>query len=49
MVKMEMYQNQLENLVDVRTTELLEEKSRTEILLRRMLPQYDFHSFGNRV
>ncbi|VDK69516.1 unnamed protein product [Litomosoides sigmodontis] len=38
MVMMEKYQNQLENLVEERTTELREEKRRTENLLQRMLP-----------
>ncbi|VDM21098.1 unnamed protein product [Wuchereria bancrofti] len=38
MVMMEKYQNQLEDLVDERTTELREEKRRTENLLQRMLP-----------
>lgn len=42
MVMMEKYQNQLEDLVDERTTELREEKRRTENLLQRMLPVYAF-------
>lgn len=42
MVMMEKYQNQLEDLVNERTTELREEKRRTENLLQRMLPVYAF-------
>ncbi|VDM94971.1 unnamed protein product [Thelazia callipaeda] len=38
MLMMEKYQNQLEDLVEDRTTELREEKRRTENLLQRMLP-----------
>jgi class 3 adenylate cyclase len=38
MVKMEKYQNQLEELVEERTAELRDEKRRTENLLQRMLP-----------
>ncbi|VBB30422.1 unnamed protein product [Acanthocheilonema viteae] len=38
MIMMEKYQNQLEDLVNERTTELREEKRRTENLLQRMLP-----------
>ncbi|VDK69925.1 unnamed protein product [Onchocerca ochengi] len=38
MIMMEKYQNQLEDLVEERTTELREEKRRTENLLQRMLP-----------
>lgn len=42
MIMMEKYQNQLEDLVNERTTELREEKRRTENLLQRMLPVYVF-------
>lgn len=38
MVMMEKYQNQLEDLVEERTSELHDEKRRTENLLQRMLP-----------
>ncbi|TMS34694.1 hypothetical protein L596_002231 [Steinernema carpocapsae] len=38
MIMMEKYQYQLEDLVEERTKELREEKSRTENLLQRMLP-----------
>lgn len=38
MLMMEKYQNQLEDLVEERTTELRDEKRRSENLLQRMLP-----------
>lgn len=38
MNKMEIYQNQLEDLVEERTAQLQDEKKRTEHLLQRMLP-----------
>jgi C4-dicarboxylate-specific signal transduction histidine kinase len=38
MAMMEAYQNNLENLVEERTEQLVEEKKKTEILLHRMLP-----------
>lgn len=38
LVMMEKYQNQLEDLVEERTTELRDEKRRTDLLLQRMLP-----------
>lgn len=41
MEMMEKYQYQLEYLVDERTTELTNEKHRTEMLLQRMLPRYE--------
>lgn len=47
MIMMEKYQNQLENLVEERTTELREEKRRTENLLQRMLPVYAFQAASN--
>ena len=37
---MEKYTNTLESLVDQRTTQLAEEKKKTEALLLRMLPRY---------
>ena len=36
---MEKYANNLEELVEVRTAELVEEKKKTDMLLYRMLPQ----------
>lgn len=36
---MEKYQNQLEDIVEERTKELIAEKNRTEQLLQRMLPK----------
>lgn len=47
MIMMEKYQNQLEDLVEERTTELREEKRRTENLLQRMLPAYAFQNVSN--
>lgn len=38
MAMMEAYQNNLENLVEQRTEQLVEEKKKTETLLHRMLP-----------
>lgn len=38
MAMMEAYQNNLENLVEERTEQLVEEKKKTETLLHRMLP-----------
>ena len=40
MAMMEAYQNNLENLVEERTEQLVEEKKKTETLLHRMLPTY---------
>lgn len=47
---MEKYQNQLEDLVEERTTELRDENRRTHLLLQRILPvsvvqQVYFYSF----
>ena len=39
--KLENYANNLENLVEQRTSELVDEKKKTDILLYRMLPKYD--------
>ena len=39
---MEKYANNLEELVEVRTAELVEEKKKTDMLLYRMLPEYVF-------
>ena len=36
---MEKYADNLEELVDVRTAELVEEKKKTDMLLYRMLPE----------
>ena len=40
---MEKYSSQLEERVADRTTELAEEKKKTEQLLEKMLPKYEFH------
>ena len=43
MVKMlEKYSNNLENIVEERTTLLVEEKKKTDELIYRMLPRYIF-------
>lgn len=52
MVMMEKYQTQLEDLVAERTTELRDEKKKTETLLHRMLPKSallspSFHSMAD--
>ena len=36
--KMEKYANNLEEIVETRTSELVEEKKKTDLLLYRMLP-----------
>lgn len=42
---MEKYANNLEDLVNQRTNEVFEEKRKTEDLLHRMLPAYDYSAF----
>ena len=37
--KLEKYANNLEEIVEARTEELVEEKNKTDILLYRMLPK----------
>jgi len=39
--KLEKYANNLEGVVEQRTSELLEEKRKTDMLLNQMLPPYD--------
>ena len=41
--KLEKYADNLENIVQHRTSELMEEKQKTDMLLYRMLPRYAFH------
>jgi len=38
--KLEKYADNLENIVQQRTAELIDEKQKTEMLLYRMLPRY---------
>jgi len=40
--KLEKYADNLENIVQQRTTQLMDEKHKTDMLLHRMLPTYDF-------
>ena len=40
--KLEKYADNLENIVQQRTAELIEEKMKTDMLLNRMLPPYVF-------
>lgn len=40
--KLEKYADNLENIVKQRTAELVDEKQKTDMLLHRMLPTYDF-------
>jgi len=40
--KLEKYADNLENIVQQRTAELINEKQKTDILLYRMLPAYAF-------
>jgi len=40
--KLEKYADNLEDIVQQRTAELIEEKQKTDMLLNRMLPQYAF-------
>lgn len=44
---MEKYANNLEDLVNERTRLLFEEKQKTEDLLHRMLPEWDFLGNSN--
>ena len=41
--KLEKYADNLETIVQERTSELLEEKQKTDMLLHRMLPPYVSH------
>ena len=38
--KLEKYADNLESIVQQRTTELIEEKQKTDMLINRMLPPY---------
>jgi len=38
--KLEKYADNLENIVEQRTAELIDEKQKTDMLLHRMLPPY---------
>jgi len=40
--KLEKYADNLENIVQQRTAELIDEKQKTDMLLQRMLPPYAF-------
>jgi len=40
--KLEKYADNLENIVQQRTAELIDEKQKTDMLLYRMLPPYAF-------
>ena len=40
--KLEKYADSLENIVQQRTAELIDEKQKTDMLLHRMLPTYAF-------
>jgi len=44
--KLEKYADNLENIVQQRTAELLDEKHKTDMLLHRMLPPYAFYSLA---
>jgi len=41
--KLEKYANNLESIVEQRTSELLDEKKETDMLLNRMLPRCAFY------
>jgi len=41
LLMMEKYANNLEELVDDRTQQLVEEKKKTDMLLYSMMPEYD--------
>ena len=52
--KLEKYADNLENIVEQRTSELIDEKQKTDMLLHRMLPPYTtflllFHSLHSTV
>jgi len=50
--KLEKYADNLENIVQQRTAELIDEKHKTDMLLYRMLPTYailKFHSIHHKV
>jgi len=40
--KLEKYADNLEDIVEQRTAELIDEKQKTDMLLHRMLPTYSF-------
>ena len=40
--KLEKYADNLENIVQQRTAELIDEKQKTDMLLYRMMPRYAF-------
>ena len=46
--KLEKYADNLEELVKQRTSELMDEKQKTDMLLHRMLPTYVLLSFARR-
>jgi len=41
--KLEKYADNLENIVQQRTAELIDEKQKTDMLLHRMLPPYAYY------
>jgi len=43
--KLEKYADNLENIVQERTVQLMDEKQKTDMLLYRMLPPYVFPSY----
>ena len=44
--KLEKYADNLENIVQERTVQLMDEKQKTDMLLYRMLPPYVFPSYS---